>query len=104
LPRRLDFYLSRTSSLTDGFMPELASWRVSEVQARPGLERSFSYFQSINFVRQSDGRLFLAGFNNSFASPAILPGRDYADLYEVIFPSSTVMMNGSPVTLAVPDL
>jgi hypothetical protein len=100
LPRRLDFYLSRTPALTDGFMPEAASWRVSEVQARPGLERSFSYFQSINFVRQSDGRLFLAGFNNSFASPAILPGRDYADLYEVVFPAGA--MRESPETVPVP--
>ena len=74
--------------LADGFLPEPASWYVSEVQARPGQERSFGYFQSINFVRQSDGRLFLAGFNNSFASPAILPGRDYTDLYEVVFPQS----------------
>ena len=104
LPRRLDFYLSRTSSITDGFMPEPASWRVSEVHARAGLEATFSYFQSINFVRQSDGRLFLAGFNNSFASPAILPGRDYADLYEVVFPPSSMLTSGSPATLAVPGV
>lgn len=100
LPRRLDFYLSRTSSLSDGFLPEPTSWYVSDVRARPGQERSFSYFQSINFVRQSDGRLFLAGFNNSLASPAFLPGRDYADLYEVVFPPSSI----SGATLAVPNL
>ena len=98
LPRRLDFYLSRSSSLTDGFVPEPTSWHVSDVRARPGQERSFSYFQSINFIRQSDGRLFLAGFNNSFASPAFLPGRDYADLYEVVFPPSSIGAS----TLAVP--
>ena len=102
LPRRLDFYLSRTSQLTDGFMPELATWRVSEVRARPGQERTFAYFQSINFIRQADGRLFLAGFHNNVLTPSILPGRDYADLYEVVFPASS--MNLSPMTLAVPDV
>jgi hypothetical protein len=102
LPRRIDFYLSHTSALTDGFMPEPTTWRVSDVQARPGLDRTFSYFQSINFIRQSDGRLFLAGFHNKALSASILPGRDYADLYEVVFPSES--MNGSPVKLAMPDV
>ena len=87
LPRRIDFYLSRTQTLVDGFAPEPVTWRVSEVQARPGQERTFSFFQAINFVNQADGGLFLVGFHNSFFSAAMLPGRDYADLYEVVFPT-----------------
>jgi hypothetical protein len=104
LPRRLDFYLSRTSALTDGFTPEPAAWRVSEVQARPGQDRTFAYFQSINFIRQSDGRLFLAGFHNNVLSPTILPGRDYADLYEVVFPSGSLSTGGSLMKEAAPDV
>jgi hypothetical protein len=89
-PRRLDFYLSKSTKLEDGFVTEPVSWRVSEVQARAGQEKEFPYFQGISFVPQSDGRLYLVGFNNSFASPSFLPGRDYADLFEVVFPGNTI--------------
>ena len=51
LPRRIDFYLSRTQALEDGFAPGPVTWRVSEVQSRPGQDRTFSYFQTINFVK-----------------------------------------------------
>ena len=90
LPRRMDFYLSRGSALADGFLPQPATWHVSEVQTRAGQEKTFSFFQGINFIQQADGRLFLVGFHNSFLAPSILPGRDYADLYEVVFPGDTI--------------
>lgn len=90
LPRRIDFYLSRGPVLEDGFLPAPVTWRVADVRARPDQDRTFSHFQSINFIRQSDNRLYLVGFHNGFASPSILPGRDYADLYEVVFPSATI--------------
>jgi hypothetical protein len=89
-PLRIDFYLSRTQALEDGFDPEPVTWLVSEVQAGPGQERTFDHFQAINFVRQADGRLFLVGFHNTFVSASALPGRDYADLYEVLFPDGSV--------------
>jgi hypothetical protein len=91
LPRRLDFYLSRTPVLHEGFHPEPVSWRASSVDARPGQDREFSHFQSINFIPQADGRLYLVGFHNSTGPQAILPGRDYADLYEVVFPTATTV-------------
>lgn len=89
-PLRVDFYLSRTQALDDGFAPEPATWLASEVQARPGQERTFAHFQAINFVCEADGRLFLVGFHNTFTSASALPGRDYADLYEVVFPDASV--------------
>jgi hypothetical protein len=87
---RVDFYLSRTHALEGGFDPEPATWLVSEVQAGPGQERTFDHFQAINFVSQADGRLFLVGFHNTFASASAFPGRDYADLYEVMLPDASV--------------
>jgi hypothetical protein len=96
LPRRLDFYLSRSTVLDEGFRPEPVTWQVSGVEARPGQDRTFSHFQSINFIQQADGRLYLVGFHNSFAPQTILPGRDYADLYEVAFPKAT-MADDEPV-------
>jgi len=92
-PRRLDLYLSKTTKLEDGFTTEPVSWRVSDVQARAGQQKAFPYFQGISFVPQSDGRWFLVGFNNSFASPSFLPGRDYADLFEVVFEENTIAAN-----------
>jgi hypothetical protein len=102
LPRRIDFYLSRSVIFRDGFLPEPVKWQVGEVKARAGQKKSFSYFQTINFVRQTDGRLYLVGFNNSTASPAFLPGRDYADLYEVVFPPDT--LDAVVPTLAKPSI
>jgi hypothetical protein len=90
LPLRLDFYLSRTNVLSDGFQPEPRSWRVSGVEARSDQDPTFSHFQGINFIRQADGRLYLVGFHNSVAPQTILPGRDYADLYEVVFPGGSI--------------
>ena len=84
-PRRLDFYLSRGSELAGGFDEPLA-WQTAFVRARNGQAPSFSHFQNINFVPQADGRLYLVGFHNTFVNVAALPGRDYADLYEVILP------------------
>ena len=102
LPRRIDFYLSRSAVLEDGFLPGLVTWHVRDVTARVGQERTFSHFQGLNFVRQTDGRLYLVGFHNSVASPAVLPGRDYADLYEVAFPAGT--LEGIVPALARPDV
>ena len=62
LPLRLDFYLSRSTMLDDGFLPEPVMWPVSGVAARPGQDRTFNHFQTINFIRQADGRLYLVGF------------------------------------------
>ena len=93
LPRRIDFYLSRTTVFHEGFQPEPVSWHVSGVDARPGQDRAFSHFQSINFIPQADGRLYLVGFHNSTGPQTILPGRDYADLYEVMFPAATTKDN-----------
>jgi hypothetical protein len=89
LPLRVDFYLSRTTVLDDGFHPDPVMWRVSGVEARSNQEPTFSHFQGVNFVRQSDGRLYLVGFHNSVAPQTIFPGRDYADLYEVVLPRET---------------
>jgi len=90
LPRRIDFYLSRTTDLAEGFEPEPVTWRTGDVDARPGQDRSFSHFQNINFVTQADGRLYLVGSHNSTAPQTFFPGRDYLDLYEVVFPKDTI--------------
>ena len=99
LPRRLDFYLSATDRLEDGFAAPPVTRRASDVQARPGQERTFSFFQNINFVRQADDRLYLVGFHNKFFYQSRIFGSDNADLYEVVFPPGTI---DAPVPRLVP--
>ena len=100
-PRRLDLYLSRGAQLADGFGEPLG-WQTAFVRARNGQAPSFSHFQNINFLPQADGRLYLVGFHNTFVNVAALPGRDYADLYEVILPECVTRAH-SPL-LAHPHL
>jgi hypothetical protein len=96
LPLRVDFYLSRSTVLDEGFLQEPVTWPVSGVQARPDQDRTFNHFQSISFIRQADGRLYLVGFHNPIGPQTFLPGRDYADLYEVVF-SRAMTEGGAPV-------
>jgi hypothetical protein len=102
LPLRVDFYLSRSTVLVEGFLPDPVMWRVSGVEAHPDQERTFNHFQTINFIWQADGRLYLVGFHNRTGPHTILPGRDYADLYEVMFPAT--MTEGADPTLAMPTI
>jgi hypothetical protein len=99
LPRRIEFYLSETERLEDGFRAPSVTLRVSEVQARPGQDRTFSHFQNANFIRQADSRLYLVGFHNKFFFQSRIFGTDHADLYEVVFPRDTI---DAPVPRLVP--
>jgi len=90
LPYRIEFYLSRSERIEDGFRAPSVTRRASEVQARPGQDRTFSHFQNLNFVRQADDRLYLVGFHNKNFYQSRMFGSDYADLYEVAFPPGTI--------------
>jgi hypothetical protein len=98
LPRRLDLYLSRSDRIEDGFDSAGVTWPADEVAARRGQDRTFGDFQGISFIPQADGRLYLVGFHNTLPSLPIMAGRNYADLYEVVIPSSTVA-SSTPVLL-----
>jgi len=87
-PRRVDFYLSKSQNFLDGFDPEFVSWFTNDIIAKAGEEANFTDFQSISFIQQSDGQLFLVGFHNTALNLRIIPGRDYADLYSVTFPAN----------------
>lgn len=90
LPRLLDFYLSQSKNFLEGFHPDPVTWLASEVQARAIQDKNFSDFQSIALIFQSDGRLFLAGFHNTIPSLRVIPGKDYGDLFDVLFPAETL--------------
>lgn len=89
-PRRLDFYLSKSVNFIDGFQSKIWTWYADDVLAVGEQDRNFSNFQTINFVRQEDEKLYLIGLHNTSDIAPDIPGKDYADLYEVDLPSSVL--------------
>ncbi|MFQ5584036.1 MAG: hypothetical protein ACE5GL_06335 [Calditrichia bacterium] len=86
LPRRLDFYLSNSGNIVDGFREKFVTWFVARARWENGEKVKFSDYQSINLLQQTDGQLFLIGFHNTIPSLRIIPGKDYGDLYKLHFP------------------
>jgi hypothetical protein len=89
--RQLFFYPSRTARFEDGF-DESAVVVFDEKRAKTanGLERTAFGGSTINFLRQSDGRIYLVTFGfdrtpDTIGDPSV-PGRHFADLYLVEFP------------------
>jgi hypothetical protein len=85
-PRRLDFYLSNSNDILEGFRPEFLSWthdRLLPAGCAPAA------YQNINFVVQSDGELFLVGTENTSALSPYGDGEDHAELMHVEFPRVT---------------
>ncbi len=78
-PDRFDFYVSKNIN-------DLSSWESKvtyDYRILTPEDNRNPKFQSINFVRQKDGRLFLIGTENSNKLAPILNGKDRAYLYEV---------------------
>ena len=86
--KRLDFYLSKSTDFFDGFDPNARTWRKRRVKAEGNLKPNFSDFQTVNFVNQTDGQLYLIGLHNTSKAAPTTPGRDYADLFSVEFGDS----------------
>lgn len=82
----IEFYLSNSSSLGAGFSGSYRRWSANNVRCENGQDCNFSDFQTINFVNQCDGRLFMIGTHNTSSAAPTLPGKDYADLYRLDFP------------------
>ena len=100
-PRCLDFYLSRSENFFEGFIRNRATWYPDRenINVVEGQDRNFGDFQSINFINQADGGLFLVGMhNNSDLSPH-KPGSDYADLYRIEFADDRVFAPAPKLSL-----
>lgn len=94
---QFSFYLSNSENIADGF--NVASSKSTAVTTPSGGE-----FQSFNFIKQCDGKLFMAGFENTgSAAPTFSNGDDFGRLYEVDL-SSTGVYDSSPALNAAPTL
>ena len=86
--RGLDFYLTNTRSLSSGFRARPTTWLPRQVRALEGQERDFGGYQTINFVSQSDGGLYLIGLRNTSPMAPTIPGDNNADLFAIDLPDS----------------
>lgn len=103
LPPRLEIYLSRTTNFFDGFPDTFVTWDRRNVEAdfTRVQHADFGNFQAVNFIRQSDGKLFLAGMHNTSKAATFTRGDDWVDLYEVTFPLD---MPGAGTALSIPKI
>ncbi len=81
LPVRLDCYVSRSSEFSDGWLDTPTRWYASTARAAGIQSRKVPKFQAVNFVRQSDGALYLVGMHNTAAAAPIEDGHDEAHLF-----------------------
>jgi len=86
--RGLDFYLTNTRSFSSGFRARPTTWLPHHVRALEGEQRDFGGYQTINFVSQSDGRLYLIGFRNTSPMAPTIGGDNNADLFAIDLPDS----------------
>jgi hypothetical protein len=82
--KRIEFFKASTAT---GFKKPFATWDKDAVKCVNGQDCNFSEFQTVNFVNQCDGKLFLVGTHNTSTAAPVIGGRDYADLYRVDFDS-----------------
>ncbi len=90
--QHLDFYLSRSATLNDGWCdPPVATWE----------SRKFRAYQNLNFLCDADGSLYLVGTHNTCTScaemfPLPFLSRDFADLWRVRFPIDIAALPACP--------
>mmetsp|Transcript_104678 Transcript_104678/g.265740 ORF Transcript_104678/g.265740 Transcript_104678/m.265740 type:complete len:469 (+) Transcript_104678:56-1462(+) len=78
---QLDFYISQTTSLLNGNpgFQKVLSWTSKSLLVDAGSDSDYGAYQTMNFVQQTDGSLFLVGLFRSMNGL----GSDYADLFKV---------------------
>lgn len=89
-PKRIDFYLSRSTDFREGFRRNRLTWEFFKVLPTGGRP---SKYQSVNFLLGTDGALYAVGTENtSFAAP-VVGGDNFADLLLIEFPDRTLGPN-----------
>lgn len=96
-PVRIDFYLSTSQKVTDGFGDKV-SWPYSSLTPTGG---GAAKYQTINFLNDDKGDLYLVGFENLSAGAPILEKDDVADLLKIELTDKTL---ASSPTLGVPAI
>jgi len=76
----LDFYRSTEKTLkSDPGFEQFATWSKQALLVSPGVSAAYTSYQTMNFVNQKDGKIFLVGTTRT----AHGLGVDMADLFEV---------------------
>lgn len=82
----LDFFVSNTARLEDGFPTTFSSVTPAMVSGGfqgGGCGLPCGTYQNVNFVKQCDGALFFIGTRNTQKGAPTVPGQDFASLYRV---------------------
>lgn len=96
--RRIDFYLSGSSTFEDGFTQHVV-WK--NAQLLPTHGRDFD-FQAINFIAQRNGALYVIGSENKSPLSPLKEDDDLAELFTVELPPETLQAT-NPI-LGVPTI
>lgn len=76
----LDFYRSKGTSLaTDPGFELFTTWYKESLLVDAGVSSAYEKYQTLNFIRQTDGKLFMIGMSRTVFGL----GNDMADLFEV---------------------
>ena len=84
----LDLYLSKTKNFASGFRDKATTWHPHQLRALDGQPREFGGFQTINFISQSNGRLYLVGLRNTSPMPPTIGGDNNVELFTVDIPDT----------------
>ena len=97
--RKIDFYISKSKDIKEGFEDKSILWGYS-LLGQPGKHPKY---QSIQFVLQNDGKLFLLGMENS-SSTAPIGGSNINRVraYEISFPGQDIL--GPSFDLVTPSI
>lgn len=85
--RHIDFYVSKSNDIMDGFGPVVHSWDTLDVkwEARD-VSGDFGNFQAIEFIHEvNTGQLFMAGMYNTSPAAPTVNGMDYVHLFRIEF-------------------
>jgi hypothetical protein len=99
---RIVFYLSKTPEFGDGFRDDPLTWEDKTVRAAGDLKRELGDLQSINFINQRDGQLYMAGLHNTSGAAPTFGGDNIVDLYTVVIPDAAKPPTASQGSIAEP--
>jgi len=78
--RRFDFYLSKTNNLVNGFKKS-KTVSLDKILGRTGRQPRF---QTIEFLQQANGELFIIGYLNTRKAAPVINGRNKCYLYKCV--------------------
>jgi len=94
---KLDFYLSRSDSLWDGFVTEPVRWHFDEIQPKGVNISEPVKYQNISLIYEDGGSLYLVGLRNEARLTPHDLDDDVVELFLLEFPETRILDERAPV-------